>query len=141
MNQDPIEEGIDVGGETQASVEFNKKKSKPRERRGEKKVMKKAKRVKKVKKAKASGGRRGHAYEIVTGRAAAAYPTPREGSVPAAIWPALKAKKRATAKELAVAIVGKIAPASAKDRAYLVLHVGWYLTKWKKLKLVRFAKT
>ncbi len=122
-------------GVTQASAEFNKRKSAPRKRKGGRKVVKKTKKVKK------SVERRGKAYEIVAGRPASKYPTPREGSVPAAIWTALKAKKRATARELSVAIVGKIAPASAKDRVYLVLHVGWYLTKWKKMGLVRFAKT
>ena len=136
MNDDKpnaVEEGTATGA-SQASAEFNKRKAKPRKRKGGRKV------VKKTKKTKKSVERRGKAYEVVAGRPASKYPTPREGSVPAAIWAALKSKKRATARELAVAIVGKIAPASAKDRAYLVLHVGWYLTKWKKMGLVRFAK-
>ncbi len=128
-------------GVTQASAEFNKRKSSPRKRRGGKKVMKKTKKVKKTKKTKAAAGERGKAHEIITDRPAARYPTPRKNTVPAAIWAALKARKRATAKELAAAIVGKIAPASAKDRVYLVAHVGWYLTKWKKEGVVRFAKT
>ena len=140
MNQDPIEEGTPATGVSQASAKFNKRKSRPRKRKEGRKVVKKAKKTKKAKKGKSKVERRGKAYEIVTGRPASKYPTPRKGSVPAAIWPVLKSKKRATARELAVAIVGKIAPASAKDRVYLVLHVGWYLTKWKKMGLVRFAK-
>ena len=128
-------DGAPATGVSQASAEFNKRKAKPRKRKGGKKV------VKKTKKTKKSVERRGKVHEIVAGRPASKDPTPREGSVPAAIWAALKLKKRATAKELSVAIVGKIAPASAKDRVYLVLHVGWYLTKWKKMGLVRFAKT
>ncbi|KKK92848.1 hypothetical protein LCGC14_2698820, partial [marine sediment metagenome] len=110
MNDDksnPTEEGTATGA-SQASVEFNKRRAKPRKRKGGRKV------VKKTKKAKKSVERRGKAYEIVAGRPASKYPIPRKGSVPAAIWAALKSKKRATAKELSVAIVGKIAPASAK---------------------------
>jgi hypothetical protein len=135
MNNDDPNIAGDEPAPTSASVEFNKRKTKPRGRKGGKKVVKKTKKIK-----KAGGTRRGHAYEIVTGRPAAAYPTPHKGTVPAAIWAALKSKKRATAQALTDAIRGKIKSKSAKDPRKLVGHVGWYLTKWKKLKLVRFAK-
>ncbi len=135
MNQDPIEKGeTPTTGVSQASVEFNKKKSKPRKRKGGKKV------VKKTKKVKVSVGRRRKSYEVVAGRPESRYPTPRKGTVPAAIWPALKSKKRATALEIALAIRSKVKSRSAKNLPDLTGHVAWYFFQWQKLGIVRVAK-
>lgn len=126
-------------GVTQASAEFNKrKKSKPRGRKGGKKVVKKTKKAKA--KTKVTTERRRKSYEIVSGRPTSRYPDPRKGTVPAAIWAALKSKKRTTTLEIALAIRGKVKSRSAKNLTDLTGHVGWYFHQWKKLGILRVAK-
>ncbi len=118
-------------GVSQASTEFNKRKrSKPRKRRGGKKV------VKKTKKVKVSADRKRKSYEIVSGRPAAKYPKPRKGTSALLIWNTLKAKRRATVSQVADAIAGKI----KTKKANLIGHVGWYFFHWKRLGVVRVAK-
>lgn len=124
----------------EGSAAAPKKKPSSRKRKEGRKTMKKKRKVKKTK-TRASVKRQRKSYEIISGRPAARYPKFRKGTVPAAIWAALKSKKRATTLQIAEAIRGKVKSRSAKNLADLTGHVGWYFYQWKKLGVLRVVRT